>query len=60
MKSKWQVTAGAFKDIAAITAENIGGTATPVKEQDGLLSGRQRAFQPGKQGITEDRSIALF
>ena len=37
MKGQWQVTAWAFEDVAAITAEYIGGTPAPVEEQDGLL-----------------------
>ena len=42
MKGERQVTAGTFQDVTAVAAENIGGAATPVEEQDGLLFMLQR------------------
>jgi transcriptional regulator of acetoin/glycerol metabolism len=39
MKDQGRIAAGTARDHSAITAEDVGCSASPIKKQDGLLTG---------------------
>jgi hypothetical protein len=49
-----RITAWTFHHVATITAQNKGGIAATVEEQDRLLASRQHILERLLQGPTKD------
>ena len=60
MVGERQIAARAFQGIAAVAAEDVGGRAAPVQEQDRLLSALHHLRQAALQLAAEDGAVALL
>ena len=58
VEGEGSLAAGAGERLAAVAAEDVGGGATAVEEQDGLMAGLQRLVQCTCQRPAEERAVS--